>query len=341
MPAPVRLIVNPAAGGGRAGRAAPAVERRLSELGLDVRSARTRDLAHAAALALEAARGGEVVVALSGDGMVGVIADALRDVRGAVIGVLPGGRGNDLARVLGIPDDPLAACETIARGAARDLDLGEVAAISGSGPVARGRAFVGVASVGFDSDANRIANTAPARLGELVYVYGALRALAAWRPARFELQLDGEAARRSFTGFSVGAANSRSYGGGMRVAPNALLDDGQLEVMVAEHTSRVRFMTQLIPRVFKGTHVELPTVHVFPAAEVTIRADRPFTVYADGDPIAELPVRIRALPAAVKMLVPAEAGADSPFRAPAAAVGAQPPQSGESPADRGGAPGTG
>ena len=90
MPAPVRLIVNPAAGGGRAGRAAPAVERRLSELGVNVRSARTRDLAHAAALALEAARGGEAVVALSGDGMVGVIADALRDVRGAVIGVLPG-----------------------------------------------------------------------------------------------------------------------------------------------------------------------------------------------------------------------------------------------------------
>jgi YegS/Rv2252/BmrU family lipid kinase len=341
VPAPVRLIVNPAAGGGRAGRAAPAVERRLSELGLDVRSASTRDLPHAAALALEAARGGEAVVALSGDGMVGVIADALRDVRGAVIGVLPGGRGNDLARVLGIPDDPLAACATIARGAARELDLGEVAPISGAGPAGRGRAFVGVASVGFDSDANRIANAAPARLGELVYAYGALRALAAWRPARFELQLDGEATCRAFTGFSVGAANSRSYGGGMRVAPNALLDDGQLEVMVAEQTSKVRFLTQLMPRVFKGTHVELPTVHVFRAAEVTIRADRPFTVYADGDPIAELPVRVRALPAAVRILVPAEAGADSPFRAPVASTFAQAPPGGGSPAGAGGAPGTG
>ena len=341
MPAPVRLIVNPAAGGGRAGRVAPAVEHRLSELGVDVRSARTRDLAHAAAIALEAAQGGEAVVALSGDGMVGVIADALRDVPGAVIGVLPGGRGNDLARVLGIPEDPLAACATIARGAARELDLGEVAAISGSGPEARGRAFVGVASVGFDSDANRIANAAPARLGELVYAYGALRALAAWRPAHFELQLDGEAARRSFTGFSVGAANSRSYGGGMRVAPNALLDDGQLEVMVAEHTSKVRFLTQLMPRVFKGTHVELPTVHLFRAAEVTIRADRPFTVYADGDPIAELPVRVRALPAAVRMLVPAEAGPDLPFRGPIAAMGSQPPRGGAAVADGGGGPGTG
>jgi YegS/Rv2252/BmrU family lipid kinase len=320
VPASIRLIVNPAAGGGRAGRAAPAVESRLSELGLHVRPVQTRDLAHCGELALDAARAGETVVALSGDGMLGAIADVLRDVPGAVIGVLPGGRGNDLVRVLGIPDDPVEACTTIARGVARDLDLGEVAAISGSGAAARGRAFVGVASVGFDSDANRIANAAPARLGELVYLYGALRALVAWRAARFELELDGDGRRRAFTGFSVGAANSRSYGGGMRVAPSALLDDGLLEVMVAERTGKVRFLTQLMPRVFKGTHTELPTVHVFRAAELTIAADRPFTVYADGDPIGDLPVRIRALPAAVKMLVPAEAGPDSPFGAPAAPV---------------------
>jgi YegS/Rv2252/BmrU family lipid kinase len=323
--APVCLIVNPAAGGGKAGRVADAVERRLSELGLQARGARTRDLAHAAVLALEAARRGETVVALSGDGMVGVIADALRDVPGAVIGVLPGGRGNDLARVLGIPEDPLAACATIARGIAREVDLGEVVSLSAECAAARGRAFVGVASVGFDSEANRIANAAPARLGELVYAYGALRALVAWRPARFELELDGDSTPRVFTGFSVGAANSRSYGGGMRVAPDALLDDGRLEVMVAEQTTKIRFVTQLMPRVFKGTHVDLPSVHVFRAATVTIRAERPFTVYADGDPIAELPVRIRALSAAVRMLVPAQRGPGSPFRSATGADSAQAP----------------
>ena len=317
MPTPACLIVNPAAGGGKAGRVAPAVERRLRELGLPVRSEHTRDLAHARTLAGEAARAGEAVVALSGDGMIGAIADVLRDVPGAVIGVLPGGRGNDLARVLEIPDDPVAACATIAHGVARELDLGEVSAADGAVAASRGRAFVGVASLGFDSDANRIANAAPPRLGELVYVYGALRALAAWRPARFELELDPPGPRRAFTGFSVGAANSRSYGGGMRVAPDALLDDGLLEVMVAEHTSRVRFLTQLMPRVFKGTHVLLPSVHVFRAAEVAISADRPFTVYADGDPIAELPVRIRALRGAVRVLVAPDAGPDSPFASPA------------------------
>ncbi len=107
---PVCLIVNPAAGGGRAGRLAPAVgDRRCSSHGLAVRRCDTRDLDHARVLAGEAAGRGETIVALSGDGMVGAIADTLRELPGAVLGVLPGGRGNDLARVLGIPEDAGAA----------------------------------------------------------------------------------------------------------------------------------------------------------------------------------------------------------------------------------------
>ena len=112
--------------------------------------------------------------------MIGAVADALREVPGAVLGVLPGGRGNDLARVLAISQDPMQACATIAQGVPRAMDIGEI----------NGRAYVGIASVGFDSDANRIANEAPSWLGNLVYVYGALRALIAWRPARFEIELD-------------------------------------------------------------------------------------------------------------------------------------------------------
>jgi YegS/Rv2252/BmrU family lipid kinase len=314
MPAPVCLIVNPAAGGGKAGRVAPEVERTLRAHGLAVRRADTRDLDHARALAREAAEQDETVAALSGDGMIGVIADALRVVEGAVLGVLPGGRGNDLARVLGIGDDPIAACATIAHGVPRAMDLGEVSDVHPDGP---GRAFVGIASAGFDSDANRIANEAPAWLGGFVYTYAALRALAAWTPASFEIELDPPAERRGFTGYSVGVANSKSYGGGMRAAPDALLDDGLLEVVICETVSKLAFVTKILPRVFKGTHVQLPTVHVFRAAEVEISADRPFTMYADGDPIGELPVRVRAVRGAVMVLVPAEdrvgSGFDSAF----------------------------
>jgi YegS/Rv2252/BmrU family lipid kinase len=305
MPAPACLIVNPSAGGGRALRATPAVEQALRGYGLQVRLVQTRDLEHARAAAVTAAQAGETVIALSGDGMVGALADALRVVPGAVLGILPGGRGNDLARVLGIPADPVAACAVIAAGVVRPLDVGVVGE----------RAFVGIASAGFDSDANRIANQAPARLGNLVYAYGALRALLSWRPARFEIELDPPGERLRLTGYTVAAANSRAYGGGMRLAPDALLDDGLLDVVVIERVGKLRFLANL-PKVFKGAHVRLPTVRVLRAAEVEISADRPFTLYADGDPIGELPVRVRALRAAVQVLVPAEDPAGSAFAGP-------------------------
>ncbi len=150
-------------------------------------------------------------------------------------------------------------------------------------------------------------------LGGLVYVYGALRALLAWRPARFEIELDPPGERRGFTAFSVGAANSKAYGGGMRAAPDAMLDDGLLEVVVLESVGKLRFLTRILPKVFSGTHVREPCVHVFRAGEISLGADRPFTMYADGDPIGELPVRVRALRGAITMLTPRVAGADAAF----------------------------
>ncbi len=320
MPAPVCLIVNPSAGGGRAGRALPDVLVALEGHGLQARAELTRDLEHARELARAAALAGETVVCLSGDGMIGAVADTLREIPDALLGLLPGGRGNDLARVLGISSDPVQACATVAGGFSRKLDLGEVG----------GQAFVGIASAGFDSDANRIANEAPAWLGGLVYAYGALRALLSWRPARFEIELtDSETPagarskehtpageprreRHSFVAYTVGAANSKTYGGGMRAAPDALLDDGMLDVVVLESISKIRFVTRILPKVFKGDHVREPGVKVFRAREVSVGADRPFTMYADGDPIAELPVRVRAVRGAVRVLVPAGGpGADA------------------------------
>jgi YegS/Rv2252/BmrU family lipid kinase len=306
--APVCLIVNPVAGGGKAGRIAPQAEQALRGHGLSVRRVDTRDLQHARELAVAAATEGEIVAVLSGDGAIGAIADALRAVPGAVLGVLPGGRGNDLARSLGISQEVITACATIADGVPRAMDLGEVESAGGT---RSGCAFVGIASVGFDSDANRIANEAPAWLGNLVYAYGALRALISWRPARIEIELDPPGERRSFLAYTVGAANSKTYGGGMRAAPAAMLDDGLLEIVVLENVSKLAFLTRILPRVFSGTHVREPRVHVFRAREVALEADRSFTMYADGDPVGELPLRVRALPGALTVIVPAQASRDS------------------------------
>jgi YegS/Rv2252/BmrU family lipid kinase len=292
VPRRILLIVNPSAGGGLAGRAVPAVEAALHAYGLPFRTELTTGLPHAAELARSAAQAGEVAAALGGDGLVGAVAGGLVGT-GGVLGVLPGGRGNDLARVLGIGQDPEAACSVLAAGVERPLDLGEV----------DGRLFVGIASCGFDSEANRIANETKLVRGNLVYVYGALAALARWRPARFELELDG-GAPRTLVGYSVAAANSKAYGGGMYAAPDAELDDGLLDVVTVADVPKRRFLAQL-PKVFKGTHVHNPEVEVARAAELRLAADRPFTVYADGDPIGELPVTIRALPHAVRVIAPA------------------------------------
>jgi YegS/Rv2252/BmrU family lipid kinase len=229
---------------------------------------------------------------MGGDGLIGAVADALRHSDG-VLGVLPGGRGNDFARVLGIPLEPRGACSVIATGEVRELDLGQAGETT----------FIGIASCGFDSEANRIANETRIVKGNLVYAYGALRALAAWRPATFELVLDRDR-QHVVTGYSVGAANNKAYGGGMYAAPNAELDDGLLDVVTCATMPKRRFLTTMLPRIFKGSHVELPEVTVLRAAQVEISADRPFTLYADGDPIGELPITVRILPKAVRVIVP-------------------------------------
>lgn len=307
MPRPACLIVNPTAGGGRAARALPGVLAALADAGITVRAAATRDLDDARRLALGAADDGETVLTLGGDGLIGAVADALRSRPDAVLGVLPGGRGNDFARVLGIPTDPVAACRVIRDGAVRPLDLGEV----------DGRAFISIASAGFDSEANRIANEAPAALGSLVYAYGLLRALAGWKPVRMEVELDPPSTPRAYDVYTVAAANSGVYGGGMRLAPDASMSDGLLDVVIVGAVSRARFLRHA-PQVFRGTHVQLDNVHVLRAAEVRIAAERPFTVYADGDPIGTLPAHIRTLPGAIRVLAPAApASAEPPVAADA------------------------
>jgi YegS/Rv2252/BmrU family lipid kinase len=285
------LIVNSHAGGGRAGRHLDEVSGALTELGLEHHVERTKSLEHARELARAAVAHDEVAVGFGGDGLIGAVADAIKSTNG-VLGVLPGGRGNDFARVLGIPLEPVPACAVLRDGDVQALDLGQVGE----------KTFIGIASCGFDSVANRIANETRVVRGNLVYAYGALRALAGWKPARFEVTLD-DGEPRVLSGYTVAAANSGAYGGGMMMAPDASLQDGMLDIVLVADAPKLRFL-RLLPTVFKGEHVKQPNVEVLRAREVRISAERPFTMYADGDPIADLPVTVRTVPAAVRVMVP-------------------------------------
>jgi YegS/Rv2252/BmrU family lipid kinase len=285
------LIVNPAAGGGRALKLLPEVERSFDELRMVIRVERTRSKEHGIDLALDAVDAGEVPVVMSGDGLIGAIGGAMAG-SGTPLGIVPGGRGNDLARGLGIPDEPGPAVDSIAAGNTVALDVGE----------ANGERFLGIASVGFDSEANRIANAS--RLsGNLVYAWAALRTLATWKPERFSLVEDGIQSR--FTGYTVAVANNGYYGGGMNMAPSADPIDGQLDVVTVGEVSRLRFALGL-PKVFRGAHVNGEEVKSWRTGGIEIRASRELVVYADGDPLTKLPAKVRILPGALPVIVPGE-----------------------------------
>jgi YegS/Rv2252/BmrU family lipid kinase len=284
------LIVNPSAGGGRPGRELRAVRQQLTNRGLPHHVTSTTSLAHAAELARAALNAGEMPVAFGGDGLVGAVAGALRGSE-AVLGVLPGGRGNDFARNLGLPLDAGAACGVIADGVPQMVDLG----------VAADRTFVGIATCGLDSVANLIANQTRLPLGRFVYIYAGLRALATWRAAAFTVRVDGADYR--IRGYTVAVANCASHGGGMRLAPNASIQDGLLDVVLIGQLSKPAFL-RAMPKVFDGSHVRVGAVTVIRGREIEIAADRPFTVFADGDPLAELPLTLNVAPSALRVMAP-------------------------------------
>jgi YegS/Rv2252/BmrU family lipid kinase len=287
---PLCLIVNPRAGRGRAARLLPAVEAALRARGMSFRVERTHSLGHARELTRTTLETGEVAAGMGGDGLLGAIAGELRGTNG-VLGVLPGGRGNDFARKLGIGSDPERACDVLAGGTERAIDVAD----------AGGTTYLGIASAGFDSDAQDVANATRVPLGEMIYTYAAVRALIGWRQAHWQVEIDGET--RSFNGYSVAVGNSGVFGGGMYLMPEASLDDGVLDVVFIGACSRRRYLSNL-PKVFKGTHVTSPEFTLLRGREISFHADRPFAAYADGDPIADLPVTIKVVPRALKVLVP-------------------------------------
>src|SRR4051794_26446336 len=290
MDGPVCLIVNPHAGAGRAMKLLPGVEAELRSQGRRFRVEKTTSMEHARELARDAARRREIVAAMGGDGITGAIATELRDGKG-LLAVFPGGRGNDFARKLEIPFEPAEAAKLLQTGVERRVDLAE----------AGGTCFLGILSAGIDSDVNRIALETRLKLGTFVYTYGTLRALIGWKEAGWQLTVDGES--REFAGYWVAVCNSGVFGGGMYLARDAKLDDVLLDVVLTARQSKRAYL-QGLPRVFKGTHLEHPAITLLQGREITFGADRPFTAYADGDPVAELPATIRALPGALRVVAP-------------------------------------
>jgi YegS/Rv2252/BmrU family lipid kinase len=289
---PLTLLVNPASAGGKALKLLPRVEAALDAQRAVFRVERTRSLEHGVDLALRAVELGEVPVVVSGDGLMGAIGGALAGAE-TPVGLVPTGRGNDLARALGIPDEPEEAVAVILGGHSRLIDVGE----------ANGKRFLGIVSVGFDSECNRLANETHFIRGNLVYAYSMVRTLLGWRSARFTIVAGGE--RRRISGYFVDVANNSVYGGGMYIAPEAEIDDGQFDVVAITEVGKLRFLSGLRD-VLKGAHIGKPEVTTFRASRLELDASRPFPVYADGDHLTDLPVQLKILPRCLPILVPGD-----------------------------------
>jgi YegS/Rv2252/BmrU family lipid kinase len=291
---PLTLIVNPSSAGGKSLKLLPQVEAALDARRAVFRVERTRSLEHGVELALRAIELGEIPVVISGDGLLGAVGGAMAGSE-TPLGLIPGGRGNDLARALGIPSEPEAAVDVVLAGHSRVIDVGE----------ANGKRFLGIASIGFDSECNRLANETHFIRGNWVYAYSMMRTLIGWKPARFTLAIGDE--RKRISGYFVDVANNSVYGGGMYIAPEAKLDDGEFDVVSIGEGGKLRFLLGL-KDVLKGEHLGKEEVSVFRTSRLDLDASRPFPVYADGDHLTDLPVSLRVLPRCLSILVPSDEG---------------------------------
>ena len=281
----VRLICNPTAHKGRALTELAPVQRILAGHGWSVEAVVTSSGRHAEEAAAEVDPD-VLLVALGGDGLVARVATGAL-ISGACVAPLPAGRGHDLMRALGAPADVRVAAEYLPVATERRIDVG----------MAGGTAYLGVATIGYDSLANAYANAAPGIVPSgLVYAYGGLRALWQTRPETIALVVDG--VDRSFRGWNIAIGNSGRYGAGMKVNPIAVLDDGELDVTVIGELPRRRYPA-LLPKLYTGDHIDGLDVRQLRGREIRVDAPADRIVYADGDEIGRTPmtftVRHRAL----------------------------------------------
>ena len=289
------FLVNPASGGGAAPQAVVPVAKLLREGGATVDVTYSPGPKAMGALVSAAVDRGDVVVSVGGDGMLSSLA-GLVAAAGGTLAVVPAGRGNDFARMLGLPEDPAELAALLLEREARAVDLVRLS-LPG---VPEQRVVAGSVYCGIDARAGEIVDKAHWLPGALQYPYAALRAMAAYKPARFVVSVDG--AEHRFAASNVVVANSGYYGKGMKVAPAAVLDDGLLDIVVIEASSKLSLMRSL-PKVYDGKHVDLPQVTVLTGTRVELRADasRPVPVGGDGEPLGALPPQ-SGQPAVVEVL---------------------------------------
>ena len=246
----------------------------------------------------EIAKKPDALIVVGGDGMVNLGVNLVAGT-GVPLGLIPAGTGNDMARVLGIPhEDQAAALDVLIEALnhpARVIDAGLVTDAAGET-----RWFGCMLSAGFDSIVNERANRMQHPKGASRYTIAMLLELVTLKPIQYKITHDGETFESGGMMMSVG--NGVSLGGGMKVTPTALVDDGLLDILVVGPLTRIQFL-RIFPKVFAGTHIEDPRVRIVKAKRIRIEADD-VVAYTDGERFAPLPIEIEVKPGALKVFAP-------------------------------------
>lgn len=294
------LIANPTSGRGRGARLVPEADALLRGQGVETVVLWSVDADDVERLAREVVGGGhgrvDAVVACGGDGTVHRVLQALSGT-GMPMGILPVGTGDDNARNHGIPIDDLpGAVQVLARGQVRPVDAVQVTCGDGTQ-----RWFLAVLSTGFDSNVNERANRMSWPTGQSRYTVAMLRELGSFDAVAYRVDVDG--VEHTGRGMLLSVGNGPGYGGGMLICPSARVDDGLLHLTWLADVSKPTFL-RAFPRVFKGTHVDLPYVTVLQGRRITVAAEGQIA-YADGERVGPLPVEVQIMPGALRMLTSA------------------------------------
>jgi diacylglycerol kinase (ATP) len=297
MKSGIFVIVNPSSGGGRALRAEPEVRSLLASRGWHAEFVHSKSSQDIRALAARAAEEFPYVVALGGDGAFHHVVEGVLGSE-TIAGFFPAGNGNDIARALGLPSDPVTAANAFLRAQPRSVDLIRVRFKDGATTH-----YIGAGGMGMDAEAAHLANTRyKAWPGLTRYLAGAFTVFFNDPPLQVSAQMNDItwAGRARF----VAVANASSYGSGVRIAPDAKMSDGWLDVVIVGEVKLVRLMEALPIVLTTGDLRSFPEVIRYRARRITLCADRPARVHGDGEELGQAPAEFEILPGAIRVMVP-------------------------------------
>lgn len=296
----ILVFVNRAAGRRRAASHLPRLQTLFESHGLLVQFVETSGAAELESAARSAIdQNHQVLLALGGDGTFQALVNGVygSDV---MIGILPAGGGNDFAAALGLPNDPVSTARIIINGKPRSVDMVRVRTADG-----RTRLYAGGGGIGLDAEAVLLANGPYRRLpGRLRYVASALRALSKHLPLRVRMEFPcGDLVSVESDSLLASVLNTPAYGAGLRLAPDARIDDGLLDVVLLEDLSALSVL-RLLPRLMGSGELRTSRVKRWKVKAVTMFADRPCLVQGDGEILGPAPVEIEVVPGAMQVLAP-------------------------------------